>query len=61
MVMVENKIKGTTVRQKEIKIIRFADDTTNILDGTEDSLQVTLNVLEIFGNISGLKINAEKA
>ena len=29
-------------------------------DGTEDSLQATLNVLEIYGSISGLKINTEK-
>ena len=54
------KIKGITVSQKKIKITQFADDTTIILDGTEDSLQVTLNVLEIFVNISGLKINTEK-
>ena len=38
----------------------FADDTTIILDGTEDSLQGALNVLEIFTNISGLKVNTEK-
>ena len=43
-----------------IKITQFADDTTIILDGTEDFLQATLNVMEIFGNISGLKINTEK-
>ena len=46
--------------ENEIKITQFADDTTIILDGTKDSLQLTLNVLEIFGNISGLKINTEK-
>ena len=54
------KIKGITVSQKEIKITQFADDTTITLDGTEDSLQASLNVLEIFGSISGLKINTEK-
>ena len=60
MVMDEKKIKGINVSQKEIKITQFADDTTVILDGTKDSLQATLNVLETFGNISGLKINIEK-
>ena len=56
----QKNIKGITVSQKEIKITQFADDTTILLDGTEDSLQATLNVLEIFGSISGLKINTEK-
>ena len=55
------KRKGITVSQKEIKITQFADDTTIILDGTEDSLQATLNVLDIFGSISGLKINRKNA
>ena len=58
--MDEKKIKGINVSQKEIKITQFADDTTVILDSTKDSLQATLNVLETFGNISGLKINTEK-
>ena len=48
------------IRQKEIKITQFADNTTIILHGTEDSLQAALNVLEVFGNISGLRVNTEK-
>ena len=35
------------IRQKEIKITQFTDDTTVILNGTEDSLQAALNVLDI--------------
>ena len=35
------------IRQKEIKTTQFADDTTIILNGTEDSLQAALNVLDI--------------
>ena len=60
MIMEEKKIKGITIGKNEIKITQFPNDTTIILDGTKDSLQLTLNVLEIFGNISGLKINTEK-
>ena len=30
------------------------------MNGTKESLQATLNVLEIFGNYSGLKMNKEK-
>ena len=39
---------------------QFADDTTMILDGTRKSLQATLNVLEVFGSLSGLKMNKLK-
>ena len=56
----EKNIKGIMIRQKEIKITQFPDDTTIILNGTEDSLQAALNILEIFGNISGLRVNTEK-
>ena len=40
--------------------MQFADDTTLILDGTLNSLQAALNMLEFFGNLSGLKVNTEK-
>ena len=42
------------------KLTQFADDTTIILHGTSKSLQATLNILEIIGEISGLKMNSEK-
>ena len=38
----------------------FADDITIILDGSVNSLQAALNILENFGALSGLKINSEK-
>ena len=60
MIMNDKNIKGIMIRQKEIKITQFADDTTIILHGTEDSLQAALNILEFFGNISGLRVNTEK-
>ena len=43
MVMNDKNITGIMIRQKEIKITQFADDTT----GPEDSFQAALNVLEI--------------
>ena len=53
MVMNDKNIKGIMISQKEIKITQFADDTTIIPKGTEESLQAAFNVLETFGNISG--------
>ena len=39
---------------------QFADDTTLILHGTTNSMEAALNILEIFGSISGVKVNTEK-
>ena len=33
---------------------------TILLDGSRDSLEAALNMLEIFGSLSGLKINMDK-
>ena len=40
--------KGIKLGNKEYKITQFVDDTTIILDGERDSLQLALNVLEFF-------------
>ena len=42
------------------KLSQFTDDTTIILHGSPNSLQAALNIVEIFGEISGLKIHSEK-
>ena len=55
-----NDIKGIVIGNSEYKMTQFADDTTLILDGTTNSLEAALNILEIFGSISGLKVNTEK-
>ena len=39
---------------------QFADDTTLVLDGSHSSLKAALNILEIFGSYSGLKMNTSK-
>ena len=54
-------IKGITIKNIEFKISQFADDTTLILDGNESSLTAALNTLEIFGSLSGLKMNSSKS
>ena len=42
-------IKGLVVRDTDIKLSQYADDTTLILDGSEKSLSEALRVLESFG------------
>ncbi|KAL9964041.1 hypothetical protein ACROYT_G027615, partial [Oculina patagonica] len=44
---------------KEARISQFADDTTIITNST-DSLKSHLQTIEVFGDISGLKLNRKK-
>ena len=45
------------VKDTEIKLSQYADDTTLILDGSAKSLSEALRVLENFENVSGLRLN----
>ena len=53
-------IVGIIIGENKFKLVQFADDTTLILDGTLHSLQSALNTLEIFGTLSGLRMNKDK-
>ena len=57
----ENKnIKGITVCGNKIKISQYADDTTMIIVGSKKSFTSALLDLELFGAISGLRLNNRK-
>ena len=60
MIYENQNIRGLLINNFEIKLTQFADDTTLILDGTQNSLQVALNIIETYGNISGLRMNTDK-
>ena len=53
-------IKGISINNIEFKISQYADDTSAMLDGTERSLNQTLEELSRFSKISGLNINFDK-
>ena len=61
-ILIENNIdiRGICVGAYSFKMTQFADDTTLLLDGSQKSLQTALNILELFGSLSGLKMNTEK-
>ena len=46
MITSNSKIKGLTIDNNEYVMTQFADDTTMIVDGTTQSLQATLNILD---------------
>ena len=55
------KYNRTKNKKKEEYIIsQFADDTTLFLDDSEKSIKSTLELLEKFSHISGLKVNFDK-
>ena len=53
-------IKGLLVKDTEIKLSQYADDTTLILDGSEKSLSEALRILESLEKVSGLRLNSRK-
>ena len=53
-------IKGIKIKQHEYLMTQFADDTTILLDGSQNSVNGSLNTLEVFGTISGLLMNTDK-
>ena len=60
MVTFNTSIHGIFIKNKEFKLSQYADDTTIILDGTKGSLLAALNTIEIYGSMSGLRINTDK-
>ena len=60
MILQNKDLTGITLNKTEIKLSQYADDTTLILDGSGRSILAALNTLEIYGGISGLKVNTDK-
>ena len=60
MIRKDTSIKGIVIHNNEFKLSQYADDTQIFLDGTEISLRKTLQKLQFFYLMSGLKINVDK-
>ena len=56
----DKKIVGILVNNKEIKLSQYADDTTLTLDGSKKSLIASLEMLDDFYEVSGLRLNDTK-
>ena len=48
------------VKDTEIKLSQYTDDTTLILDSSEKSLSEALRILESFEKVSGPRLNSKK-
>ena len=51
--------KGIVIGKEETKLLQYADDTIAILSDT-DSAKTLFKLLDLFHNVSGLKINSSK-
>ena len=60
MIRNNNDLHGIIIDNKEYKISQYADDTQLFLNGSENSLRETLDILQKFYTMSGLRMNAEK-
>lgn len=60
MIRKNQLIQGININNNVFKLSQYADDTQVFLDGSEASLRETLNTLNQFYHMSGLKINIEK-
>jgi len=54
------KVKGISINNFPIIFSQYADDSSLILDGSEESLTESIKELNTFARISGLKINLNK-
>ena len=52
--------KGIEINGIDFKLSQYADDTTLILDSSEESFLESVILIETFGNISGLRLNIKK-
>jgi len=56
-----DEIKGFKFKIKELKLCQYADDTQILLDGSEKTVRNTVQLLDNFSQISGLKVNYSKS
>ena len=61
LMLKQNKdIKGVKIGDVEHILSQFADDTTIILEGSEQSLEAANKTLDSFAKLSNLKVNSSK-
>ena len=60
MIRENNNIKGIKINDTEIKLSQYADDSEIILQGDRNSFEETIQVVQLFGEVSGLVLNTKK-
>jgi hypothetical protein len=61
MIRQNKEIKGIVIGKNENKISQYADDTELTLEGDEHSFIQAIDTIQLFGKVSGLKLNTDKS
>ena len=57
----EKEIKGMHIGKEEAELSLFADDMILYIENPKDATRKLLELISVFGNLAGYKINAEKS
>ena len=57
----QGSYQGIKLKDKEIKVSLFADDTLVFLEGNKNDFDIVFDILHKFGELSGCKINGSKS
>ena len=60
MIRENDKVKGVVISDVETKLSQYADDSEVILGGDRESFEETVSTINLFGEVSGLKLNYSK-
>lgn len=61
MVWSHKNIAGLTISQQEHRIALFVDDVIIFLENLKNSIPALLNLMNMFGRISGFKVSKDKS
>ena len=60
MIRENDNIKGISINNREFKLSQYADDSEIMLQGDRESFEQCFTCIDIFGKVSGLKLNITK-
>ena len=60
MIRENQRIKGIKLNDNEFKLTQYADDSEVLLEGDRQSFEETVQTIQQFSNVSGLKLNSSK-
>ena len=60
MIRQNDRIKGISINNNEFKLTQYADDSELILEGDRQSFEESIQTIQLFGQYSGLILNAGK-
>ena len=54
MIKNDKEVRGIRINETEFKLSQYADDTQIVLDGSKESMEKLMSILQTFYRMSGL-------